>query len=165
VPNETVLTELEKAGGDLSARVEAITILRSLLWTPYLWGGDDFSGLDCSGLIVEVLKSVGKIELFEDLSADGLYRRFRQFEIPSGISPYPGCLVLWSGVDNIMSHVGMVVTKRFFIHAGGGGSSTTSEAAAIAQNAYVMQRDLEQYTKWRAGKGYRRKAVDPFKEA
>ena len=27
--------------------------------TPYIWGGDDFAGFDCSGLIVELLKSAG----------------------------------------------------------------------------------------------------------
>ena len=39
----------------------ALKIAESLLWTPYKWGGDDPSGLDCSGMMVEVLKSVGAL--------------------------------------------------------------------------------------------------------
>jgi len=62
----------------------------SFLGIPYSWGGDDPSeGFDCSGLIVEVLKGVGLLPLWIDLTADGLYRRFQDRKVES---PYCGCL-------------------------------------------------------------------------
>ena len=34
----------------------------SLLHKPYIWGGDNpAKGVDCSGLVIEILKSMGKL--------------------------------------------------------------------------------------------------------
>lgn len=59
-----------------SARRWFVTTALSYLGTPYIWGGDDPSGFDCSGFVIECLKSVGLLSENEDFTADGLYRKF-----------------------------------------------------------------------------------------
>jgi hypothetical protein len=120
------------------ARAMALKIAESLLWTPYLWAGDDPSGLDCSGMMIEVLKSVGKLPYTYDDTAHGLYNRFKVSN-----SPKPGDLVFWwrSGYTKI-SHVEMVydIDLQLSIGAAGGGSSTLDESDAWEHNAYVRIR-------------------------
>ena len=45
------------------------------LGTPYIWGGDDFSGFDCSGFVIEILKSVGILPRDGDWTAAMLKSR------------------------------------------------------------------------------------------
>lgn len=59
-----------------SARRWLVTTALSYLGTPYIWGGDDPSGFDCSGFVIECLKSVGLLSEKEDYTADGLYHLF-----------------------------------------------------------------------------------------
>ena len=40
---------------------------------PYIWGGDDFSGFDCSGLIHEALQAAGLENRGYDCTANELY--------------------------------------------------------------------------------------------
>jgi len=40
---------------------------------PYKWGGNNFDGLDCSGLVVKVFQDLGILKQGEDYSAQGLY--------------------------------------------------------------------------------------------
>ena len=70
----------------------AIWYAEQWIGTPYIWGGDDFSGFDCSGYIVEVLQGIGWISRKEDYTADGLYRKYKENKI---IQPMPGALVFW----------------------------------------------------------------------
>jgi len=58
----------------------------------YKWGGDDPSGFDCSGLVIEVLKSVGVLPRVGDWTADDLYRRFEEHKVKT---PEAGCLAFW----------------------------------------------------------------------
>ncbi|MDD5426576.1 MAG: NlpC/P60 family protein, partial [candidate division Zixibacteria bacterium] len=58
-----------------------LTTALAYLGTPYIWGGDDPSGFDCSGFVIECLKSAGILEEAEDYSADGLMRRYEAYVI------------------------------------------------------------------------------------
>lgn len=137
------------------------------LWkrgTAYRWGGDDpMDGVDCSGLVIEGLRSAGILERDGDWTADQLYnvvfksrtRYDRSTQLRRGM------LVFWKNPLGKVRHVEMVWAvypesggmRVLTIGASGGGSSTTSKEAATAQNAYVKVRPLA--PNWSA-------AVDPF---
>lgn len=116
----------------------AAEYIRSFIGLPYRWGGDDpLGGFDCSGLAIEMLKSVGIMEPHWDTTADGLMHIFPIVE-----SPEVGCLVLF-GKDGRASHVGIMVNSEQMIEAGGGGSSTLTEKDAEKQNAFVRVRPIK----------------------
>ena len=70
----------------------AIKVAWRMWGGPYLWGGDDpMEGFDCSGLCVEILKSVGILPRNGDWNAHGLYRLFEDNVVDS---PVKGCLVI-----------------------------------------------------------------------
>jgi len=119
----------------------------------YRWGGDDPAGFDCSGLMVEILKCVGRLPRDGDWSAAQLAERF-----PATAVLRPGVMVFWNrgtGIGHVEMvwavHGGVVLT----IGASGGGSATISDEAAIRANAFVKIRPV--VPGWV-------KAVDPFQE-
>src|SRR4030042_7099890 len=86
--------------------------------TPYHWAGDDFSGFDCSGFIIEILRAVGIIHESEDLSADGLLARF----LSRPQRALPGALAFWLSPSGKARPVDMLLTPRLTTGASGGGS-------------------------------------------
>lgn len=129
------------------------------LGQPYRWGGDDpIAGFDCSGLMVELLKSAGVLPREGDWTAMQLRGHFgsRTTWYPAaGVAPPSGCLVFWgtpiTHVELVWRHLDNEAVLT--IGASGGGSATVDEAAAIRQNAYVKVRPLR--PGWVV-------AVDPF---
>lgn len=134
-------------------RTSMIDYLMLYVGTPYHWGGDDFSGFDCSGFANEGLKSVGIIERGNevDFTADGLLRLFRSYIV---VDPYKGCLALWTDSTGVATHVEVCMNHLQTIGASGGGSSTTTVEAAIKQNAFIKIRPIRA----------RAIFVDPFKK-
>ena len=121
-------------------RLLARKIAFSLLNTPYVWGGDDpLRGFDCSGLVVEILKSVGILKEHEDYTADGLYRKFKKHEVEK---PHLGCLAFW-GFEERKTHVAFCISDRHVITASGGGFRTQTLADAVRQNAFVKCRRID----------------------
>ena len=142
-------------------RAKAVEYIQHWIGTPYSWGGDDFSSFDCSGLVVEVLKSIGKFYDYEDYSADALYQKYKHNEVKK---PFSGCLILWFNKEGKAVHVGMMVDEHFLVHASGGGSRVKTVSDAIDKNAYVMMREFKKVARYRKqsyGQDY--KIVDPFK--
>ena len=117
----------------------AVKYLWSWVGTPYIWGGNDFSGFDCSGLVLEVLQGVGLLSPNIDLTANGFYIRYANSVQPDGQA---GCLVFWFNPAGIATHVEMMIDEKHTIGASGGGSSTTSTDAAARQNAFVKVRPV-----------------------
>jgi cell wall-associated NlpC family hydrolase len=126
----------------------------SFLGKPYIWGGDDpIAGFDCSGEVIEILKSIGILPRKGDWTAEGLWNRFGRCEVKK---PYNGCLVFWTNRSGKISHVEYAINRELCIGASGGGSKTKTIEDAIKQNAYIKIRP------WRSReevKGF----VDPFK--
>ena len=135
----------------------ATKVAWSFLGKPYLWGGDDpVAGFDCSGFVIEILKSVGILPRRGDWSAAALAERFKATKLPLVQIPHEGCLVFWQNSDESkIIHVEYCLNDKLSIGASGGRSTTTSEQDAIDQNAYIKVRPfLSRAGLW----GY----VDPF---
>lgn len=115
----------------------ALGVAWSYHGTPYIWGGDDPAGFDCSGLIIECLKSVGVLPRKGDWTADGLYNLFTH--IPEE-QIKAGDLIFWEGENKKMIHVEMVLASDLSIGASGGGSWATDPKLAIEKGAYVKIR-------------------------
>ena len=125
-------------------RKEALVIAQRVAWglvnKPYLWGGDDpMSGFDCSGLCIEILKSVGILPRQGDWTANQLYKRFLQYRVSLATQVKNGCLVFW-GNGQRMTHVEYAINDVLTIGASGGGSATSTLAVAMRNNAYVKVR-------------------------
>lgn len=125
----------------------ALDILESWHGRPYKWGGDDPSGIDCSGLVIEVLKSVGLFDRGGDATAEGLRRLYRRSPATEATAR-PGCLVFWMNADGDRAvHVEMVVERiggrLFAMGASGGGRHTKTPEDAARHNAYVKIRPVD----------------------
>lgn len=129
----------------------AVRVAWGMLGLPYIWGGDDpVAGFDCSGFVIEVLRSVGILPRAGDWTADDLYRKWAHNTV---VAPAAGCLAFWRR-DGRMTHVEFCLDSHHTIGASGGGSATTTPDQAIQQNAYIKVRPI------RPGAIY----VDPFAE-
>ena len=113
--------------------------VESHLNTPYLWGGDNFSGLDCSGLVVEGLKACGRIGSKEDYSADMLWCKYPHHRVNK---PKRGALIFWFNDKGKATHVAIAVNDFFCLTADGGGSKTKTVEDAIKQNAFIKIRPI-----------------------
>ena len=115
-------------------------IAMSYLGTFYIWGGDDPSGFDCSGLVIECLKSVGVLPREGDWTADSLSRMFPRVDPPQG-----GDLVFWSdspGSPRVI-HVEICIGEGLAIGASGGGSKVKTIKDAVKYNAFIKIRPIE----------------------
>jgi cell wall-associated NlpC family hydrolase len=121
-------------------RALALRVAWAYLGTWYTWGGDDPSGFDCSGLVLEALKSAGVFPRGQDTTADGLRRRYPQVVAEDVVA---GDLVFWwNRARSRATHVGLVLEPGFYLGAEGGGPSTTTLAEARRRNAFVKVRPL-----------------------
>lgn len=110
------------------------------LGTPYRWGGDDPSGFDCSGFVIECLKTVGLCKEKQDFTANSLLKYFSDKQILS--SPEKGALLFYCSNSGIAYHVVICLDSEFQIGASGGNSETTYNQKAWSQNAYIKIRPI-----------------------
>jgi len=107
---------------------------------PYTWGGDDpMAGMDCSGLVVEGLKSAGLIPRKRDYTADDLWKLFRHMRLDI---PKCGSLCFWFDNQGTAAHVGVCINEDSYIGAEGGGIHVKTLEDAIKENAFIKIRPL-----------------------
>lgn len=115
---------------------------KTFLGKPYLYGGDDpLIGFDCSGLVIECLKSVGMFPL-QDMTAQNLYSYFK----PTGTlnKAGPGALCFYGKSTSQISHIAIMINDFQVLEAGGGTSQTDSFDDAVKQNAFIRIRPFMQ---------------------
>ena len=106
------------ANADLQ-RSDLITIAQSLLNAPYLWGGKNAMGMDCSGFTQVVYATQG-INLLRNAR-----EQMTQGEVvPSLAEALPGDLAFFDHADRDpqatnISHVGMLLSPTEIIHCSG----------------------------------------------
>lgn len=110
------------------------------LGTPYIWGGDDPSGFDCSGFVIECLKSTGFVDEHFDSTADGLLHKYADKIVPD---PSEGALMFFLDASGKAYHVVICLDDKFQIGASGGGSGDTVPTASWRDNAYVKIRPIK----------------------
>ncbi|WP_059171897.1 LysM peptidoglycan-binding domain-containing protein [Bacillus sp. FJAT-27445] len=97
--------------GDKSLTAAVITFGKSLVGTPYVWGGSTIEGFDCSGFIYYVYNQAGN-QLVRH-SAEGYYNR--SYEIDK---PVAGDLVFFENTyKKGISHMGIYLGDNLFLHA------------------------------------------------
>jgi len=118
----------------------ATKIALSFLGRPYVWAGDDpIAGFDCSGFIIEIMKSVGRLPLKGDWKAKHLYKKWEENKTSY---PYEGCLVFWGKTPEGIYHVEYCINEDLSIGARSGSKKTKTLEDAIKQNAYIMIRPI-----------------------
>ncbi|MCM3569402.1 peptidoglycan endopeptidase [Neobacillus mesonae] len=88
-----------------------VSVAKSLMGTPYTWGGSSPSGFDCSGFIYYVANKAGKS--VPRTSAEGYYSRSYYVD-----KPKIGDLVFFENTyKKGISHLGFYIGNNQFIHA------------------------------------------------
>jgi LysM repeat protein len=107
-----------------------IELAKSLIGTPYVWGGNSPAGFDCSGFIHYVFNQSGtKIGRY---STDGYYSRSYYVD-----KPVVGDLVFFENTYKPgISHMGIYIGNNEFIHADG----TKGVMITSLNNSYYKQR-------------------------
>jgi len=115
----------------------ATQVAWSFIGVPYIWGGDDpIKGFDCSGLVIEILRSVDRLPRRGDWSSHTLSNMFRPID-----NPQEGALAFYGTLERI-SHVAYCINDKFCIEAGGGNRDNQDIEDAIYKNAYVRVRGI-----------------------
>jgi LysM repeat protein len=88
-----------------------VKIAKNLIGVPYVWGGSDLKGFDCSGFIYYVANQAGK--KIGRYSADGYYNRTYYSD-----KPIAGDIVFFKDTyKKGISHMGIFLGNNQFIHA------------------------------------------------
>ena len=107
----------------------------------YSWAGDDPNGFDCSGFVIECLKTTGFIKgKWTDFTADGLWHLLKEY---STVQPCEGVIVFYFKKNDIATHVGICLDDEYCISADGGGKKTKTKADAIRDNAFIKIRPID----------------------
>jgi len=121
-------------------KYNAIKYAWSMIGKPYIWGGDDpMKGFDCSGFIIEILKSVGILPEKGDWTAQALYNLFNgnYKTVVTG-----GSLAFYGKSEKKITHIMFCIDYQHCIGSTGGGSKTKTIQDAIDQNAFIKMRPI-----------------------
>jgi cell wall-associated NlpC family hydrolase len=104
--------------------IDMASVALKFLGTPYVWGGNDIAtGVDCSGFVCEVARSIGFIGA-KDYNAQNLYSHFLGLGMSSEIKRNS---ILFFGKDEkSITHVAIAIDDQYMIEAGGEGRVSTN---------------------------------------
>lgn len=124
----TVVKESQPSQPATADIQKVISAAKSVIGTPYKWGGTSPGGFDCSGFIYYAFNKGGKS--MSRTSAEGYYSRSYYVN-----NPQPGDLVFFENTyKKGISHLGIYVGNNEFIHADNSGVRITN-----LNNSYYKQ--------------------------
>ena len=100
----------------------AVDFARSVLGTPYVWGGEGPTGFDCSGLVQEAFAKAG-VNL--PRTAQEQYNATQK--LPPGTEPQAGDLVFYGKGPTSVEHVGIYIGNGQMIDAPYTGAAVRAE--------------------------------------
>ncbi|UZD90514.1 C40 family peptidase [Cognatishimia activa] len=110
---------------------DPVSVAKTFLDTPYLWGGNSRFGIDCSGLIQAAFLACGTpCPGDSDLQEESL-----GYELPADVSLERNDLLFWKG------HVAMIVDEDRLIHANAHHMAVTFENIDTAIRRIEQQGD------------------------
>ena len=107
-------------------------------------GDDPIRGFDCSGLVSEVLRSVGLMRYRDRLSAQDIHDHFIEIGKPAhdaeDLKILKQGMLIFYGKGGKVTHVAIAINRNQVIEAGGGSSDTLDDDRASIRNAFVRIR-------------------------
>lgn len=99
---------------------DPVSVAERFLGTPYLWGGRDCLGLDCSGLVQIALDACGVAAPRDsDMQSEWLGTAIEDWHAPGALQR--GDLIYWKG------HIGFIAGDSLLLHANGTFMTTMTE--------------------------------------
>ena len=114
LPGEIVGTIPSQTRDIKKSRRQLIALAKSLLGTPYIWGGKSAFGFDCSGFVQMVMKTAG-ISLARDTGEQIQTEGLEEISINEA---QPGDLIFFSE-NNRINHVAFSLGNSKIIHCSG----------------------------------------------
>ncbi|MAK64852.1 MAG: hydrolase Nlp/P60 [Maricaulis sp.] len=103
-----------------------VAVSEAFLGAPYLWGGKESLGLDCSGLVQMAMRAAGH-DVPRDADQQEAALKARWPEVTADPERQRGDVVFWPG------HVGILTDSEHLLHANGHTMDTTLEPYAEAE--------------------------------
>ena len=134
--SNTLRSAIIEAGDDGAGLHPFVRVASRYAGTPYVWGGESRYGFDCSGFIIRVMRDLGYKALPHSAAEQFKYGQ----PIAQGLLK-PGDIVFFANTYKPgISHVGIYIGKRKFIHA-----------ASTRQGTIVSSLDASPYRQKYAG--------------
>lgn len=120
-----------------------LAVITSLLNTPYKWGGNSpLDGVDCGGLVIEILKTLGILPNKYDASSQELYNQFSGGLGRVVTTPSFTCLAFYGKSVTEVSHVVFCLDNYRAVGANGGDRAVTNLEVARAEDARAKIRPI-----------------------
>lgn len=124
-------------------RFDLIQYLYNFIGAPYAWGkeGPTKVGFDCSGLVLEGLRSIGKWGR-DDASSQQIHNVLAEKHGSISISlKDTGSLVFFGKDAKSITHIGIAINNYQYIEAGGGDSKTVDKGM-VRIRPFSWRKDL-----------------------